>query len=145
MRPTKRPRSKSTISLHPLTVELLRRRKAEQNTHRLRSGASWPSSGLAVGLVFTWGDGSPIHPDVLTRTVARITKDAGLPHLTTHGLRHSFATLPLEAGTDIWMIQTLLGHKDVRTTMVYTHIVDRGPLGVIIPLDRRPPVPRGAP
>ncbi|WP_437761032.1 tyrosine-type recombinase/integrase [Sorangium sp. So ce1389] len=51
-------------------------------------------------------------------------------------MRHSVATYLLEADTDIRMIQILLGHKDVRTTMIYTHIVDRGPLGAISPLDR---------
>lgn len=77
-----------------------------------------------------------LHPTVLQRAVAEAGRRSGIgPRVSCHALRHSFATHLLESGYDVRTVQELLGHRDVSTTMLYTHLLNRGAFGVRSPLD----------
>jgi integrase len=116
----KSARGRRSLALDPVTVAALRRHRARQLEHKLAVGARYQESGL----VFTWPDGSPIHPRRFSRWFERHSGRAGLPRIRLHDLRHSYASAALAAGVPAKVVSERLGHATIAVTMdVYSHVL----------------------
>jgi integrase len=111
--------SERTVSLDAGSVTVLRRWLATQAADRLAIGAGWHDTGL----LFTREDGSAIHPDLVTDTFHRIVEAADLPPIRLHDLRHTAASLALQANVPLKVVSELLGHSGVAITAdTYTSV-----------------------
>ncbi len=111
--------SKRVIGISPEVVSVLKAHKKEQNEHRLSLGEIYQDQDL----IFCNELGLPLDPRALTRHFERLLEKAGLEKINFHGLRHTFATLSLQEGTDPRTTQEALGHHKVAFTLdVYSGV-----------------------
>lgn len=119
----KTDRSRRRIDLDPHTVAVLRRHRATQAQQRLAAGAGWRDD---EGHVFTDGEGAPVRPDYLPVRLRRLARAAGVRPIRFHDLRHTYATVALEAGEHPKVVSERLGHSSVAITLdTYSHVSQR--------------------
>lgn len=115
----KTERSKRTIPLPESLVAILREHQARQNSEKSFFGETYQDHGL----IFCTEQGDPIDPRNFTRLWDHLLKQAGVPHARFHDVRHTWATMMLEAGEDLKVVSELGGHSQIRTTAdTYSHV-----------------------
>ena len=115
----KTARGRRAISLDPETIGALRAHRSRQHQERLLAGASYVDEGL----VFCGRSGEPVHPKVVSNLFRKAVARHAMPYLSVHGLRHSWATLALQAGVHPKIVQERLGHSTISITLdIYSHV-----------------------
>ena len=115
----KTAKGRRVVALDTGTLAALRAHRALQSGERLAMGEGWSD----YGLVFTYADGRAIHPERFSREFARRVERFGLPHIRLHDLRHTWATLALEAGVHPKVVSERLGHANISITLdTYSHV-----------------------
>jgi integrase len=118
----KTAKSRRRVALDEHTMTSVREHKRRQAEDRLAAGLLWDTTN---DLVFTDEAGGPLHPDWFTRMFNRLAQSAGLPRIRLHDLRHSYATLALQAGVHPKVVSERLGHATVGITLdLYSHVVE---------------------
>lgn len=116
---TKTKKSRRRVSLDSVTLDVLRAHRERQELERKAAGSAWHDTGL----VFTREDGTAIHPDVYSNMFTRLVREAGVTPIRLHDLRHTHATLALEAGVHPKIVSERLGHATVGITLdLYSHV-----------------------
>lgn len=116
----KTEKSRRSVALDPGTVDALRAHRKAQAEERLALGPAWHDHGL----VFTREDGQPVHPDRASKLFDQHVNTAGLPRIRLHDLRHTHATLALQAGIHAKVVSERLGHSTIAMTLdTYSHAI----------------------
>ena len=116
----KTAKGRRALALDPATLAVLREHQTRQAEEKAVIGVGYRHSGL----VFTWPDGAPIHPDLMTRWFEQHSRAAGLPRIRLHDVRHSYASAALAAGVPAKVISERLGHATVGFTLdTYSHVL----------------------
>jgi integrase len=117
---TKTSAGARTVALDGATVAMLREQKRRQAEQRLAAGWAWTD----LGLVFTREDGSPIPPEAVSQSFRRAVNAAGVPAIRFHDVRHTHATLLLQAGEPVKVVSERLGHASPTITLtIYAHVL----------------------
>lgn len=120
--PTKNESSKRTIPVLETIMDFIKSHKVQQNIIKLQAGKDYNP----YNLVFTNAYGYPVSFSSFSKSLKRLLDDNGLPELSPHKLRHTFATRGLESGMDMKELQVLLGHSTMKLTSdTYTHVLDK--------------------